>query len=96
MEKLAADEAETDAGELVVNLADEDAVPGVVAFKFEAVDEARHGGESAPMGFGFAAGGWAELEVEAGVMVDFGFGDAAAAEFDFADEFDGYGAAGGG
>ena len=50
MEKLAADEAETDAGELVVNLADEDAESGVVAFQFKAVDEAEMGGESAPMG----------------------------------------------
>ncbi len=34
--------------------------------------------------------------VEAGVMVDPDFGDAAATEFDFADEFDADGAAGGG
>ena len=49
MEKLAADEAATGAGGLVVSLADEDVEPGVVAFQFEAVDEAEMGGEAAPM-----------------------------------------------
>ena len=38
-------DAEEEAGELVVNLADEDAVPGVVTFEFVAVDEADVWGE---------------------------------------------------